>query len=112
MQGRHLHFASHSVVPGGLKKHVSRNTIVAAWIIPANSLPPVDLAAQPDFSHNYVKIGHYGDQLIKNKDFVAEAAKKAGARDDQRALMMAIAMQVSSTTEHMHSSAVIKAKNG
>ena len=69
---------------------------MAAWIIPPNTLPYVDLAAQPEYTQNYVKFSHHGNDMIRNKDVVSVAAERSGATDSQRALMMAIAMQVSS----------------
>lgn len=94
VQRYHRRPGSSNIFTGGIEERVSRGVIVAAWVVPPRSLPPVDLAAQPDFSQIYVKFSHYGNQLIKNKDIVAEAARKAGATDSQHTLMMAIAMQV------------------
>ena len=54
----------------------------------------IDLGVQPDFTQPYLNFAHYGNQLKQNKSIVADAAKNSGATEEQRALMMAIAMQV------------------
>ncbi len=73
---------------------LTRDVATAAWVIEPYSLPPLDLAATPKFDKEYVKETHYFSALENNKNYVADLAGQVGATKQQRALMVAIAMQV------------------